>query len=59
MFVFMPIGSGHALFKWFIHVRYNGFSSKLGCDCAVLFVFQVVVEGVKKREKASQNINHQ
>ena len=33
---------------------------KLGCDCAVLFISQGVVEGVKKRgEKTSQNINHQ
>lgn len=33
---------------------YNDYSLKLGCDCAVLFVSQTIVEGVKKRgEKTS------
>ena len=48
VFVFMPIGSNPALFRWFVQVGNNNYSLELECDCAVSFVFQVVIEGVKK-----------
>ena len=42
-------------------VRVNNYSLKLGRDCAISFVSQVVVEGVEKRREnqVGQIINHQ
>ena len=43
-------------------VRDNGYSLKLGCDCAMLFGSQALIERINKRgnkKQVDQNIDHQ
>jgi hypothetical protein len=39
---------------WLFRARDNDYTLKLECDCAVLFISQLVVEGVKKRLERSK-----